>query len=89
MAVKKLLAIVTLLLASLGGMAFAEEPVKDQDVWNDPKNISGSVWLTTDYMFRGISNTDENPAAQGSLDYTFNTDFRASFNRHNNIRFST
>jgi uncharacterized protein (TIGR02001 family) len=33
--------------------------------------MSGSVWLTTDYVFRGLSNSDEHPAAQGSLDYTF------------------
>ncbi len=68
---KKLTAIITLLLANFGGIVFAEEPVKEQDVWNNPQNISGSVWLTTDYVFRGLSNTNENPAAQGSLDYTF------------------
>ncbi len=76
---KKLTAIGTLLVAWFGGMALAEEPPKAQSeeppkkqiVWNAPENISGSVWLTTDYVFRGISNTDENPAVQGSLDYTF------------------
>ena len=68
---KKLTAIFTLLMVCFGGIVFAEEPAEEQDAWNDPKNISGSVWLTTDYMFRGVSNSNENPAVQGSLDYTF------------------
>lgn len=51
----------------LSGSVFAEEP----EAWNNPKNMSGTVWLTTDYVFRGISNTNENPAVQGSLDYAF------------------
>lgn len=33
--------------------------------------ISGNVALTTDYAFRGVSQTDENPALQGGLDATF------------------
>ncbi|MGZ3383031.1 MAG: TorF family putative porin [Isosphaeraceae bacterium] len=34
--------------------------------------ISGNVDLTTDYVFRGFSQTDENPAIQGELDLTYN-----------------
>ena len=34
-----------------------------------PENISASVALATDYPFRGISQTDEDPAIQGSFDY--------------------
>lgn len=60
-----------MLMVAFVGMAYAEEPAKDEEVWNDPKNISGSVWLTTDYVFRGVSNTDNDPAVQGSLDYTY------------------
>lgn len=33
--------------------------------------------LTTDYVFRGISNTDGDPAIQGSLDYEHDTGFYA------------
>jgi uncharacterized protein (TIGR02001 family) len=33
--------------------------------------LSGSAWLTTDYMFRSISNTNENPAAQVEFDLTY------------------
>ncbi len=34
------------------------------------KNFSSSIYLTTNYMFRGISNSD-GPAIQGSLDYAY------------------
>ncbi len=64
---KTLITTTTLLIAVFGGIVFAEEP----DAWNDPKTMSGTVWFTTDYVFRGVSNTDEHPAIQGSLDYTF------------------
>ncbi|HOY78461.1 MAG TPA: TorF family putative porin [Hyphomonadaceae bacterium] len=33
--------------------------------------ISGNVGLTTDYAFRGISQSDESPAIQGGLDASF------------------
>lgn len=33
-------------------------------------SISGNVALVSDYMFRGISQTDGNPAIQGGFDYT-------------------
>jgi uncharacterized protein (TIGR02001 family) len=32
--------------------------------------ISGAITLTTDYLFRGVTQTSNNPAIQGSLDYT-------------------
>ena len=35
------------------------------------KNFTSTVYLTTNYMFRGISNSD-GPAVQGSVDYTWN-----------------
>ena len=40
---------------------------------NDPlaaKNFTSTVYLTTNYMFRGISNSN-GPAIQGSVDYTY------------------
>lgn len=33
--------------------------------------FGGSVWLTTNYMFRGITNSDNNPAIQGEIDYSY------------------
>ena len=39
--------------------------------------ISGNVALTSDYVFRGVSQTDENPAIQGGLDYSHDSGFYA------------
>lgn len=49
----------------LGTAAFAAE----NDILAD-SNFSGTVFLTTDYVFRGISQTDSYGAVQGSMDYT-------------------
>ena len=35
----------------------------------DPSNFSATTTFATDYVFRGISQTNEDPAIQGSLDY--------------------
>jgi uncharacterized protein (TIGR02001 family) len=43
--------------ASVAGVAHAEP------------TVSGNVALTTDYQFRGISQSAENPAVQGGFDY--------------------
>lgn len=45
-------------LASLPGVAHAEP------------SFSGNVTLTTDYLFRGISQSDGNAAVQGGLDFS-------------------
>lgn len=37
--------------------------------------ITGNVTLATDYVFRGISQTDENPAIQGGFDYAHASGF--------------
>ena len=37
--------------------------------------ISANVGLSSDYMFRGISQTDENVAIQGGFDYTHHSGF--------------
>ena len=37
--------------------------------------ISGNVALTTDYKFRGISQSDESPAIQGGFDYEHESGF--------------
>lgn len=39
--------------------------------------FSATLTLTTDYVFRGISNTDEDPAIQGSFDYAHDAGFYA------------
>lgn len=37
----------------------------------DLSNFSGTITFTTDYVDRGISNTKERPAIQGSLDWSY------------------
>ena len=39
--------------------------------------LSANVGLTTDYVFRGISKSDENPAIQGGFDYQDPSGFHA------------
>lgn len=43
--------------------AFADDP---PPAWT----LTGNVDLATDYAFRGVSQTDENPAIQGGLDFS-------------------
>jgi len=59
---KNVITITALLIVVFGGIVFAEEP----DVWSNPKNMSGSVWLTTDYVFRGLSNSNEDRQFKGA-----------------------
>jgi uncharacterized protein (TIGR02001 family) len=54
---RNLLTVAVFGAASVAGVAHAE-PV-----------LSGNVALTTDYQFRGISQSAENPAVQGGFDY--------------------
>jgi uncharacterized protein (TIGR02001 family) len=57
--------------------AVATAPALAQDDESDPipGTIAGSVALTSDYIFRGISQTDNNPAIQGSLEYSYDTGY--------------
>ena len=41
--------------------------------------ISSNVSLTTDYVFRGVSQTLEEPAIQGGFDYSNSSGFYAGF----------
>jgi len=47
--------------------ATAEAPAAEEA----SSNLSWNFSLTTDYVFRGITQTDRKPAAQGGLDYAF------------------
>ncbi len=38
-----------------------------------PHSFSANTALTTNYLFRGISQTDNNPAIQGGFDYAYET----------------
>lgn len=54
----------SLMLAALAvpGVALAEAA--------SPHTVSANVGFTTDYIFRGISQTSANPAVQGGIDYS-------------------
>ncbi|MDD9863296.1 MAG: TorF family putative porin [Gammaproteobacteria bacterium] len=59
------------LLTVLGGHApgvLAQTPL-------DAENFSGTVTMTTDYVYRGISFSSQNPAIQGSADWAYGSWF--------------
>lgn len=75
--VKRMLPIAVALLAAAGQPALAEEApaaTEQPGSWF-PGTFTGTVALTNDYIFRGISQTDHNPAIQGSINYTLDTGF--------------
>lgn len=49
-------------------MVVAAPAAMAQEEASSPFSFSGSVTLTSDYVFRGISQTQEDPALQGSFD---------------------
>ncbi|MBS0329933.1 MAG: hypothetical protein JSR30_08780, partial [Proteobacteria bacterium] len=60
-----------LVLTSLVGapaFAMADEPAS-------PHTLSANVSLTSNYVFRGISQTGGEPAIQGGLDYSHSSGF--------------
>jgi uncharacterized protein (TIGR02001 family) len=73
----KLGLLIALLLLATCGVALAEEDTK-QEIETGlfaGKNFAASVALTTDYVYRGVSQTDENWAIQGSFDYGHSSGF--------------
>lgn len=52
-------------------------PAYADDTSPIPGEFSGSVALTTEYAFRGIVQSDEHPALQGSMDYNHDSGFYA------------
>ncbi len=63
--IKKMAAAAVLLLSSYGGIASAEGAFAKE-------NFSNTITLTTDYVFRGLSFTSQDPAIQGSFDWGYN-----------------
>lgn len=50
-------------------------PVMAQAAEESPHSFSGNLTLTSDYVFRGISQTGGEPAVQGGLDYSHASGF--------------
>ncbi|MFO1129236.1 MAG: TorF family putative porin [Rhodospirillales bacterium] len=71
MSVKKLLLPIALGVAIVAGPAVAEDE-EEPGSWL-PGEFSGSVALTSNYIYRGISQTDNEPAIQGGLNYSLDT----------------
>lgn len=61
-----------LAMAAFAGAAVADEPKKD---WT----LTGSVAVTSDYVFRGFSQTAGNPALQGSVDFGYKMFYAGMF----------
>ena len=57
-----------LMLAWAGSAQAGEDELISTDSF--PGSFSANVGLFTDYLFRGISQTDEGPAIQGGFDYS-------------------
>lgn len=59
------------LMSVMAAAAIATLPMTaSAEVWRSGAHaLSANVTLATDYAFRGISQTDENPAIQGGIDY--------------------
>jgi uncharacterized protein (TIGR02001 family) len=65
---KKIVSVLALLgMVGAAGVAMAEE--------TSPHTLTGNVSLTSDYIFRGISQTGGDPAIQGGLDYAHSSGF--------------
>jgi uncharacterized protein (TIGR02001 family) len=58
----------TILAAPFAAMA------QDSKAPTLPGTFTGGVGMTSDYVFRGISQSDENPAIQGNLDWNLSID---------------
>lgn len=66
---KKFLPALLLTGASLMPFTAAAEDAAHSDVYNFFANPSGTVAFTSDYVFRGITQSDERFAAQGALNF--------------------
>ena len=67
----KVLAGAIILALPMGAMA------QDEDEASGPWEFSGEVTLTSDYVWRGVTQTDENPALQAAFDIGHESGFYA------------
>ncbi len=64
-----------LLALSLGSMMSATTFAEDKQV--SAHSITGNVTLASDYVWRGLTQTDDEPAIQGGFDYAHESGFAA------------
>jgi uncharacterized protein (TIGR02001 family) len=70
--VNKIRKIIVVIGFGLLAHSLAVSPGLAGDGWaeaTDPKNFSATLAFGTDYVFRGVSQTDNKPTVQGSFDY--------------------
>ena len=67
----KLCTVVVVVIGNINTVT-AEEAAEENNHPLAMDNFSATITLTTDYVDRGISNTDEGPAIQASLDWSYN-----------------
>ena len=64
--------VATLALAAFSANVLSDEAAAPEETGPFASgNFSSTLYLTNEYMFRGISNSD-GPAVQGSMDWTYN-----------------
>jgi uncharacterized protein (TIGR02001 family) len=75
MTANKLSLALALALFALPMAAYAQDEAADEGdtgaMAEEESNFSWNLAVTSDYVFRGISQTDRKPALQGGLDYSF------------------
>ena len=59
------------IVGATAALAAVAVPAVAQDAAEGPGKLSSTVSFMNDYVFRGISQSDEHPAVQGSIDYTY------------------
>jgi uncharacterized protein (TIGR02001 family) len=64
--------------ASLAALMVATPALADDAAPPSDVTINGSATVVTDYRFRGVSQTDRNPAVQGSITVSHSSGFYAS-----------
>ena len=63
---------------SIAAIMFATPALADDTAPPSDVTINGSATVVSDYRFRGISQTDKNPAVQGSITVSHSSGFYAS-----------
>ena len=63
------------LIVSLTGVGFASTNVLAADAAPPPYTLTANVGLYSQYVFRGLTQTNEDPAVQGGFDFTHSSGF--------------